>query len=69
MNLVFALLTYVVYSNLLSVTQARVATGRLDFSVGIWLMHGVMFGVLLLMFAYRLQPLRMRMRIFGKGRA
>ncbi|MGA8050278.1 MAG: LPS export ABC transporter permease LptF [Burkholderiales bacterium] len=61
-NLVFALLTYVVYSNLLSVTQSRVATGRLDFSVGVWLMHGVMFAVLLLMFAYRMQPLRLRMR-------
>jgi len=60
-NLVFALLTYVVYSNLLSVTQARVATGRLDFSVGVWLMHGIMFAALLLMFAYRMQPLRLRM--------
>ena len=60
-NLVFALLTYVVYSNLLSVTQSRVATGRLDFSVGVWLMHGIMFAVLLLMFAYRMQLLRLRM--------
>jgi len=65
-NLVFALLTYVVYSNLLSVTQARVATGRLDFSIGIWLMHGVMLAALLLMFAYRMQPLRLRLKFPGK---
>ena len=31
-NLLFALLTFMVYSNLLSVSQARVAQGRLDFS-------------------------------------
>jgi lipopolysaccharide export system permease protein len=67
-NLMLALLTYVVYSNLLSVTQARVATGRLDFSIGIWLMHGVMFAVLLLMFAFRLQPLRVRLRTPATGR-
>src|SRR5919198_710514 len=35
-NLLFALFTYIVYSNLLSVTQAKVAQGRLDFGVGWW---------------------------------
>src|SRR5438552_4118436 len=36
-NLLFALFTYIVYSNLLSVSQARVSQGRLDFGVGWWL--------------------------------
>jgi lipopolysaccharide export system permease protein len=68
-NLAFALLTYVSYSNLLSVTQSRVATGKLDFSVGVWLMHGVMLVLLVVMFAYRLQPLGLRRRIRRVRRA
>lgn len=59
-NLVFALLTYMVYSNLLSVSQARVAQGRLPFSTGWWLVHGVMLLVLLLLFVRQLSPLRLR---------
>src|SRR5258705_227911 len=47
-NLLFALFTYIVYSNLLSVSQARVSQGRLDFGVGWWLVHAGM--VLLLLF-------------------
>ena len=68
-NLAFALLTYVVYSNLLSVTQSRVATGKLDFAVGVWLMHGVMLVLLVVMFAYRLQPLGLRRGIRRVRRA
>ena len=45
-NLLFALLTYMVYTNLLSVSQARVAQGRLDFAIGWWLVHA---GMLLLL--------------------
>src|SRR5919108_593321 len=41
-NLLFALLTYIVYSNLLSVSQARVAQGRMDFSMGWWVVHAGM---------------------------
>ncbi len=59
-NLVFALLTYMVYSNLLSVSQARVAQGRLPFSTAWWLVHGVMLLVLILLFARQLSPLRLR---------
>jgi len=64
-NLIFALLTYMVYSNLLSVSQARVAQGRVPFSVGWWLVHAVMLAVLAILFARQLGPLRLR---FG-GRA
>ena len=60
-NLLFALLTYVVYSNLLSISQARVALGRLDFSVGWWLVHAGMVVLLLIMFAQRMQLIRLRM--------
>ena len=57
------LLTYVVYSNFLSVTQARVAQGRMDFSLGLWLVHASMVALLLFMFAQRMQIIRLR---FGK---
>jgi lipopolysaccharide export system permease protein len=65
-NLLFALLTYMVYSNLLSVSQARVAQGKLAFSVGWWLVHAIMVIVLVALFAQRLAPFR-RFRWRGKG--
>jgi len=61
-NLLFALLTYMVYSNLLSVSQARVATGKLSFTVGWWMVLAVMLVVLLALFAHRLQLLRLPWR-------
>ncbi len=60
-NLLFALFTYIVYSNLLSVSQARVAQGRMDFSVGLWLVHAAMVALLLFMFARRMQIIRLRL--------
>ena len=53
-NLVFALLTYMVYSNLISITQAWVAQGRISFHIGWWLVHCLMFIVLLILFFKRL---------------
>jgi lipopolysaccharide export system permease protein len=61
LNLLFALFTYIVYSNLLSVSQAKVAQGRLDFAVGLWLVHAGMVLLLLLMFAQRMQIIRLRL--------
>ncbi|HWA39941.1 MAG TPA: LPS export ABC transporter permease LptF [Burkholderiales bacterium] len=59
-NLLFALFTYIVYSNLLSVSQARVAQGRMDFSLGWWIVHAAMIALLLFMFAQRMQLIRLR---------
>ena len=53
-NLLFALLTYVVYSNLLSISQAWVAQGKLAFSTACWLVHAAMLLVLLVLFAQRM---------------
>jgi lipopolysaccharide export system permease protein len=66
-NLIFALLTFMIYSNLLSVSQAWVAQGRLSFSLGVWAVHALMLIVLLLLFWKRLavfSPWRM-----ARGRA
>jgi lipopolysaccharide export system permease protein len=59
-NLLFALLTYIVYSNLLSVIQARVTQGKLDFSIGSWVVHAGMIVLLVVMFAQRMQLIRLR---------
>jgi lipopolysaccharide export system permease protein len=61
LNLLFALFTYIVYSNLLSVSQARVAQGRMDFGDAWWLVHGGMIALLLVMFARRMQLIRLRL--------
>ena len=60
-NLLFALFTYIVYSNLLSVIQARVAQGRLDFAIGVWIVHAGMVVLLVFMFAQRMQLIRLRL--------
>jgi lipopolysaccharide export system permease protein len=54
-NLVYALLVYLVYSNLISVSQARVSQGKLDFVVGSTVVHVVMVLAALLLFAYRMR--------------
>ncbi|MBK7765273.1 MAG: LPS export ABC transporter permease LptF [Sulfuritalea sp.] len=56
-NLVFALLAYMVYSNLLSVSQAWVAQGKLRFEIGVWAVHLGMFLLLLVLFYRRQNPL------------
>ncbi|MBI1942420.1 MAG: LPS export ABC transporter permease LptF [Betaproteobacteria bacterium] len=61
-NLMFALFAYMVYSNLLSVSQARVAQGKFAFGIGWWLVHAVMLALLLALFAHRLQILRLPWR-------
>jgi lipopolysaccharide export system permease protein len=60
-NLLFALFTYIVYSNLLSVSQARVAQGRMEFGIGLWLVHAAMVALLVFMFARRMQLIRLRL--------
>lgn len=54
-NLIFALLTYMVYSNLISIVQAWVSQGRVSFDTGWWVVHAAMMGVLVLMFYRRLR--------------
>lgn len=53
-NLVMAILTYMIYSNLISVSQAWVTQGKLRFETGWWLVHLAMFGILLLLFYRRI---------------
>jgi lipopolysaccharide export system permease protein len=61
-NLLFALLAYLVYYNLQSVVQARVSQGRLDFFLGVWAVHGVVLVAVIALFAQRMTLLRLRLR-------
>lgn len=53
-NLIFALLTFMIYSNLVSVSQAWVSQGRMPFEIGVWAVHVLMFFGLLVLFSRRL---------------
>jgi lipopolysaccharide export system permease protein len=53
MNLVFALLIYMTYSNLLSIVQASIAQSRLSFPLGL-AVHALMLLVLVVLFYRRL---------------
>jgi lipopolysaccharide export system permease protein len=56
-NFLFALLAYMIYSNLLSITHAWIARGHLRFEIGVWAVHVVMFLLLLILFYRRQNPL------------
>lgn len=59
-NMLIAILIYAIYSNLLSVSQAWVAQGKLSFWIGAWAVHAFMLVPLGLLF-YRRMAVRMRM--------
>jgi lipopolysaccharide export system permease protein len=54
MNLVLALLIYMAYSNLLSITQAQIAQSRVSLPVGLLGVHALMLVILLALFYRRL---------------
>jgi lipopolysaccharide export system permease protein len=54
MNLVLALLVYMIYSNMLSIVQASIAQSRINLMTGLWGVHAVMLVLLALLFYRRL---------------
>jgi lipopolysaccharide export system permease protein len=54
-NLVFALLTYMLYSNLIGVSQAWVSQGKISFHIGWWAVHVAMLALLLALFYRRMR--------------
>lgn len=57
-NLIFAVLTYIVYYNLLSIFQAWTAQGKVPVWVGLWPVHLTMVTVLVVLFYRQLYGLR-----------
>ncbi|NLD70874.1 MAG: LPS export ABC transporter permease LptF [Limnobacter sp.] len=54
-NLFAALLLYVLYNNLMSIVQAWVAQGRIDFSIGVWVVHAALAALVAWMFWRRIR--------------
>jgi lipopolysaccharide export system permease protein len=52
-NLIFAVLAYFAYSNLLGITKAFVAQGKLEFHSSWWVLHAAMFALTMLLFVWR----------------
>lgn len=61
-NLIFALLAFMIYSNLISVSQAWVARGLLPFEIGVWAVHLAMVVLLVGLFWKRLSVFSMWQR-------
>ena len=57
-NLILAILIYMIYSNLMSITQAWVAQGKLSPLIGLWPVHILMAIILIAMFYRRLNNRR-----------
>lgn len=53
-NLLLAVLTFMIYGNLINVSQAWVSQGRLSLAVGLWAVHLLMFALLLALFYRRI---------------
>lgn len=53
-NMLIAILIYAIYSNMISVSQAWVAQGKLPFWIGVWAAHALMLVPLLLLFYKRI---------------
>lgn len=69
-NLIVALLIYAIYSNLNSLMQAWVGQKRVDFAIGVWVVHSVVVVLVAFMFWRRLTlPRGMLPRLFGARRA
>jgi lipopolysaccharide export system permease protein len=63
-NLVMAVLIYLSYTNLLSLSQAYVAQERIPLAIGVWLLHAVAIFVIVLLY---LRRVRFR-GLFGRRR-
>lgn len=61
-NLIVALLAYVVYSNFVSLSQAWVAQEKLSFSIGVWAVHASVLALCALLFWRRMTLPRVLLR-------
>jgi lipopolysaccharide export system permease protein len=60
-NLVMAVFVFMIYSNMVNLSQAWIAQGKLPAQVGLWLVHAVMMGLLAVLLARRMGRLRIRL--------
>ena len=60
LNLVMALVIYMFYNNMISVTNAWVGQGKVGPALGLWGIHTLMFALMVLLFQHRLSALSWR---------
>jgi lipopolysaccharide export system permease protein len=53
-NLIMAAFVFMIYHNLVSLSQAWIASRRLPAEIGMWMVHAAMLAVLFLLFARRM---------------
>jgi lipopolysaccharide export system permease protein len=69
-NLILALLIYVVYNNMLSVVSAWIGQGRVPFTVGVWVVHAALAVVIVFLFWRRIRlPRRWLRRVLSRPAA
>ena len=64
-NLIFAIVLYMIYSNMISVTNAWVGQGKLAPGIGLWGIHLLMLCIAILLFYWRMTLFSWR-RVFQK---
>ena len=64
LNLIFALVIYVIYNNILSIFQAWISQGRLSANIGLWPVHAF-FAILVFYMFYRRNHLLPLLPNFG----
>jgi lipopolysaccharide export system permease protein len=52
-NLIVAVLLFAFYLNVLNTVQAYVQQGRLNFNVGVWVVHALFLSLVVVLFARR----------------
>lgn len=67
LNMVLAIVLYMLYSNMISVSNAWVGQGKLSPGIGMWGIHTVMLVVTVLMFYRRLTLFSLRRAFTGKS--
>jgi lipopolysaccharide export system permease protein len=65
LNLIFAIVLYMLYNNMISVTNTWVGQGKMSPGIGLWGIHALMLGIAALMFYYRMTLFTFR-RVFAK---
>lgn len=66
LNLILAMVLYMLYNNMISVTNTWVGQGKLSPSVGLWGIHAVMLVIIVLLFYRRMTLLSLRKVLAGK---
>lgn len=64
-NLVIAMVLYMVYTNMISVTNSWVGLGKISPALGLWGIHSVMLLIVIVLFSWRMSLFSMR-RVLGK---